>query len=338
MGKADAYQSDYLDDNFRFADQINGALFQGRQMVKPEELEPVETQMFYLGKEAGARKQIQVIADKARMWKGRLLHVLAVENQTFVDYHMVLRNMLLESLSYRKQWKQKQREHERAGDLGTDRDAFLSGISREERFVPVITLVVYCGTEHLWDGARCLYDLLDIEDEMKAYITNYRLNLYDCHEHDTFEEYHTGLRQLFEVVRYAKDKERLGKVIEENRESYSCMDGETRELVEVVAGIKIPEEYISTAEGGIGSMEEGVRRYNVCKAWEDQRLDGIKEGREEGIRHHLTKLVCRKLQKNKSAAVIAEELEEELSEVEKVVEAQKKVGNYNIEEICKAMG
>lgn len=25
MGKADAYQSDYLEDNFRFADQINRA-------------------------------------------------------------------------------------------------------------------------------------------------------------------------------------------------------------------------------------------------------------------------------------------------------------------------
>jgi len=35
MGKRDEYQYDYLDDNVRFADQINGALFKGRQVVKP---------------------------------------------------------------------------------------------------------------------------------------------------------------------------------------------------------------------------------------------------------------------------------------------------------------
>ncbi len=313
MGKADAYQSDYLDDNFRFADQINGALFQGRQVVKPEELEPVETQMFYLGKESAARREVQAVADKARMWKGRLFHILAVENQTYVDYRMVLRNMLTESLSYYKQWKQKKRMHEREGDLGSNQDAFLSGIGRDERFIPVITLVVYCGTEHPWDGARCLHDLLDIDDETKEYVTNYKINLYDCHEHDTFDEYHTGLRQLFEMVRYAKDKEQLGRVIEEK---------------------------------GAGAMENGVKRYNVCKAWEDQRLDGIeegrkegrKEGREEGMRQYLVKLVCKKLQKNKSAVVIAEELEEDLSEVEKVLEAQRKVSSYDIVQICKAMG
>ena len=45
MGKKDEYQFDYLDDNRRFADQINGALFNGRQIVKPDELEPDEPQI-----------------------------------------------------------------------------------------------------------------------------------------------------------------------------------------------------------------------------------------------------------------------------------------------------
>lgn len=107
MGKTDEYQYDYLDDNDRFADQINGALFQGRQVVKPADLEPVDTQAVYLGKEAGLRKNFHTIVDKARMWKGRMFHIVAVENQTYVDYHMVLRNMLSESLGYHKQWKQK---------------------------------------------------------------------------------------------------------------------------------------------------------------------------------------------------------------------------------------
>ena len=78
---------------------------------------------------------------------------------------------------------------------------------------------------------------------MKDFVTNYKLNLYDCHEHDTFDEYHTGLRQLFEVVRYSQDKKKLKEIVEKNREAYSRIDSETRDLLEVVAKVRIKEEY-----------------------------------------------------------------------------------------------
>ena len=106
MGKKDEYQFDYLDDNSRFADQINGALFHGRQIVKPEELEPDESQMATTGAETGTGS-MKTVVDKVRIWKGKKLHILVVENQNYVDYQMVLRNMLSESIGYRKQWKRK---------------------------------------------------------------------------------------------------------------------------------------------------------------------------------------------------------------------------------------
>ena len=273
MGKKDEYQYDYLDDYERFADQVNGALFGGRQIVKPNELEPADTQSVYLGKEAGKRENFGAIADKTRTWRGRKIHIIALQNQSYADYRMVLRNMLSESIGYHRQWKMKQAAHRKAKDLKTGTDAFLSGITKEEKFTPIITLVVYCGTEHPWNGARCLYDLLDIDDEMKAFVTNYKLNLYDCHEHDTFDEYHTGLRQLFEVIRYNKDKEQLKRVIEKNKDAYSSIDSETRELLDVMANVKIPEED--------KTMESGKERYNMCKAFEDYRLEGKEEGRLE---------------------------------------------------------
>ena len=127
-----------------------------------------------------------------------------------------------------------------------------------------------------WDGARCLHDLLDIDEEIKEYVTNYRLNLYDCHEHDTFDEYKTGLRQVFETVRYAKDKVKLREVMEGNREAYSRIDSDTRNMLEVVANIKIPEN--------CKVLEEGKERFNMCKAFEDMRQEGFDEGIEKGIR------------------------------------------------------
>lgn len=274
MGKKDAYQFDYLDDNGRFADQINGALFNGRQIVKPEELEPDEAQTVTTGAETGTGS-MKTVVDKVRIWKGKKLHILAIENQNYVDYQMVLRNMLSESIGYRKQWKRKRRLHEGAHDL-KHRDEYLSGMKKGEKFAPIITLVVYFGTGGPWDGARCLYDLLEIEDELKNYVTNYRMNLYDCHEHDTFGEYKTGLRQVFEAVRYAEDKKKLKQVMEENREAYSRIDRDTRNMLEVVANIKIPER--------CRVMEEGKERYDMCKAFEDMRQEGYEEGMERGIR------------------------------------------------------
>ena len=341
MGRADEYQFDYLDDNRRFADQVNGALFQGRQVVKPDELEPADMQLVYRGKEDGKRESYKTVVDKIRTWRGKVIHILAIENQTYVDYHMVLRNMLTECLSYQKQWKEKRAVHMEAKDLRFGTDAFFSGMKKEEKFMPVITLVVYCGMEHPWDGAGCLHELLEIDEELKAFVTNYKLNLYDCHEHDTFDEYHTGLRQLFEVVRYGRDKEKLQQIMEQNKETYSRLDQDTRELLEVVAKIRIKEEETV--------MENGEKKYDMCKAFVDMKLEGIeegrqegreegrKEGRKEGSRERLVNTICIKLRKNKQPQIIAEELEEELSEIEKVIAAQKKVGSYDVEQICMAM-
>ena len=162
----------------------------------------------------------------------------------------------------------------------------------------------------------------------------YKLNLYDCHEHDTFHEFHSGLRQLFEVVRYGKDKEKLREIMEENREAYSRMDSDTRQLLEVVAKVRVKEEYTV--------MENGEKKYDLCKAFVDMKLEGIMEGKKEGRlegkaeerQEHLIRTVCIKLRKNKPAATIADELEEELSAVERVIEAQRKAGCYDVERIC----
>ena len=77
--------------------------------------------------------------------------------------------------------------------------------------------------------------------------------------------------------------------------------------------------------------------FNVCKAWEDWRLEGKEEGKAEGKIEYLVQAVCKKLQKNKQAAVIADELEEELAEIEKVIEVQKKIGSYDVGRICEAL-
>ena len=61
-----------------------------------------------------------------------------------------------------------QKEHKARKDLKTDAE-FLGGFSKDDRIPAVISLVIYYGKEP-WDGARDVYELLDLGDipeEMK---------------------------------------------------------------------------------------------------------------------------------------------------------------------------
>ena len=43
MGQKDLYQSDFYEDKHRFADVFNGVFFEGKEVVKPEELEACDS-------------------------------------------------------------------------------------------------------------------------------------------------------------------------------------------------------------------------------------------------------------------------------------------------------
>ena len=287
MGTKDVCQSNYLDDPVRFADQVNGALFGGRQVVMARELEETDPVAVYQRQEGSGRKNYRVMADKTYIWKEKLIRIITVENQNYVDYRMVLRNMLSESIGYHKQWRRLRAQHEQRGDLTGSTDEYLSGMKKDEKFFPIITLVVYFGTEHTWDGAKSLYELLYLDDEMKPYVSDYKLNLYDCMAHESFAEYRTGLRQVFETVRYGKDKKKLKKIMEESAEAYSSIDSATREMIEVMANVKITEEYGHTVH------ENGVeeRRYDMCQAILDMIEDGRMEGKIQGMIDAITELL-----------------------------------------------
>ena len=127
------------------------------------------------------------------------------------------------------------------------------------------------------------------------------------------------------MVRYGRDKEQMKRIIEENREAYNNIDSRTREVLEVVAKVKIPEE--------CKVVKNGETRFEMCKAFEDYQL----KKKLEGMQERLIQMVCKKLMKNKPAMTIADELEEDLSEVERIIEAQKRVGSYDAAQICGAL-
>ena len=83
MGKPDVYESDYLENAEIFADLINGVLYQGEQVVKPQALKEQDGELRSI-QSGGVKKTVR---DKVRLWNGNtILAIFAVENQTKVDY------------------------------------------------------------------------------------------------------------------------------------------------------------------------------------------------------------------------------------------------------------
>ena len=83
-----------------------------------------------------------------------------------------------------------------------------------------------------------------------------------------FTGFRTSIRQLFEVLQNAYDKEKMQEVLQ-NDEKFSKVDRETVEAINLFAGTDID----------IDEKEEVIDR---CKAWEEQKNEGRELGREEG--------------------------------------------------------
>ena len=101
MGKKDISQSNFFDNKERFADLFNGILFGGRQVIHASELEDTDSVMV-LDREDHSHK---IIADKVRKWHGSYISILIQENQSYIDYGMVIRVMKEEAACYDRQRK-----------------------------------------------------------------------------------------------------------------------------------------------------------------------------------------------------------------------------------------
>lgn len=318
MGKRDIQEMNYLEDDRRFADLINGSIFQGRQVVKAADLQEANKELLFPWSKKGNRVVRDVVK---KFYRDMLICILTVENQTNIDYHMVLRTFLGDALEYHRQWSENAREHRRKGDLRGDE--FLSGMKKGERFHPVLTVIVYYGAAK-WDAPTSLHELLDFggyEKEIKALIPDYRIHVFDYHDYDSFDVFETELKQVFSFLKCAQDKAQLKKLLAEHREEYYNVDKETGAFIAAITNSKKLMEFERTETGGI----------DMCKALDDIWLEGKEEGweegreegKEEGELSKLISLIMKKYHKGKSIETIADEVEESIETVRPIFELVK---------------
>ena len=269
MGEMDLKHSEYFESNIRFADAYNGILFGGEQVIKPEELEESDSVFVQLFEKEKGKK---IVADKVKTWRGQHLAIIPLETQTYIDYRMVLRVMQEEISAYEKQRK-KFLDNMRLKGEKLENDEFVCEMKKEWKFTPVVPLVIYLG-KNKWDAASTLYELIDIEDILKPFINNYRLNLYDYHNETDFSKFKTENKYLFKLLYYSDDKEKIKQILNDvyNDDNLSIY----------VDKILLNTIGVSFNLESIIEIKNGKERVKLIKAIEDMINEGNAEGMDIG--------------------------------------------------------
>lgn len=280
MGKENNMLCDYLDDRERFADLFNGSFFNGRQVVKPDDL--VESSGIYTGKKASGNDTFYRARDLKKQLKNGigLKVVLAVEAQNYIDYSMPWRIMDYDAHEYESQLRRIRQRNRLAGRY-KGRGEFLGKVKKTDLLAPVYTLCLYNGAEN-WDGPRTLRDMMNFGKDRELWedwFADYPVRLVCMNEWKDCNLFRTPLRELFRMLPYRRDKAGLFGLLEQYPE-YSKLDKDTADILGQLMGV---DNFVKNME-----KYKEEETYNMCQAlrelMEDSRNEGLKTGLRLGKR------------------------------------------------------
>lgn len=179
MGTKDTTQKRLEDFEDIFADISNVLLYDGEDVIKENELETATAKDTYT-----VEQQIhEVERDVAKRWRHHSLHIslIGLENQTDPDYKMPLRVICYDGASYRAQLN--------AED--------------PKKTYPVITLVLYMGTEKHWTAPKQLTDCFKYDERLSKFISNYKINVVELAwlSDEQIMKFKTEFRNFVELLR-----------------------------------------------------------------------------------------------------------------------------------------
>ena len=315
MGKADTVTKKYLRQSSVFADIFNFYLYEGQQVIHPgqlRELDPAEISMPYGADRKGepVQRYRDLFKALSAMEDRRAAYLLlGIESQDEVHYAAPVRNLLYDALQYARQVEETARNHREQKDYrGRDRGEFLSGFYREDKLLPVITLVVFFSPKE-WDGPRSLREMMAAEDAaIRSMLPDYRIHLVSPAELSKadFGKFHTSLGDVLEFIKYSMDKDKL----------VEWLEGEKQDLVLGQKEVEVLNACVN-ADLRIQPEEEGVK---MCKAIQDWKAEWQREMApilKEQLRGEVTKQVTEQVTKQVTEQVtkqVTEQITEQVTE------------------------
>ena len=259
-------------DNEHFADLFNATVFNGKQVLKPDKLTEMDTDVSATIHSKSYNESITRNREVVKkMSDGVEFNILGLEIQDKTHYAMPLRTMTYDALGYIKEYNDIKKHHKLNKDSFSSHEEFLSGINKSDRFHPIITLVLYYG-ESLWDGPTCLSDMMiSMPDNIKAYFSDYKLNLVQILDSDKYTFYNEDVRDVFNIIRniYNDDFDSIYREYESRN-----VDIDVMELICNITSVpKLMDLCTDTEQGGTVNMCEAMKRFQAeCES------KGMKEG------------------------------------------------------------
>ena len=257
----------FLSNDVSFASFINAVVFEGEQLIHPENLVYYENDTAFIIndlKRAEDKKRRRDIVVKSDI--NGIYCILGVGHQSSVDQAMVVRCAIYEMLEYLKQLENKE----------------------YKRLVPQIMVAFYTGPKK-WNVPVKLSDYFEIPEELKKYFNDWKIILVDVKEMDTSKISDEQTRYFIEAIQAMykgsyEDLKRLKRMKNENFLYAAIITGSIDQVENVLEG-----DEIDMCEG-MERMAEGFRKEGEVRGVIRGRSEGKLEEKQNTL---LTLLTCK---------------------------------------------
>ncbi len=272
MGQTDITEKILEDYNDVFADIINGLIFNGEQRILPESLENTQVHSQYKAEDG---KVHELERDVAKYWKDKKveLAICGIENQSIVEKNMPFRIIGYDGASYRSQLLEERKE-----------------------ILPVMTIVLYFGTNRHWYGKKNIKGLMKIPEELNDYINDYEMKVFEIAwlTEAEIDRFHSDFKI---VANFFVQKRKNKNYIPDDPTEIRHVD-EVLKLLQVMTG---DERYLT-----IFQEKKGVR--SMCDVAERLEKMGIEKGLKQGIGEGIKQGIEQGIELGKTAGIHAEKV------------------------------
>ena len=278
MGQTDLSSNSLISHPDVFADIINAAVYGGRQVLDGTDLRP------YYGNESAVKGDSRLrglYRDTCMedMRNGVRYAIWGIENQYVPDYTVPFKVMGYDYAAYNRQIEEYTAQNIKSGDR-----AYVNVLHSTQKLKPVITIVLYYGTE---DIPGSIQDMLDMPEDAAVirYIQNYRLNIIRLRKltKEQADSFRSDFACIAKFLQKSYNKKEQMKMLMENRQRLL----HTRDTLYTLASITNDKRYLQIGEM---SKEEGLAVCEVADAFVKMGIEqGIEKGIEQGIEQGIEK-------------------------------------------------
>ena len=164
---------------------------------------------------------------------------------------------------------------------------YLSKMGRKDHLTPIVTIVLYHGTEP-WDAPKKLSEMMELEEIdpiLKQMVQEYQIYVFSLEELQE-EYFQTNLRELIGLMKRRSSKTEIQEYCRKHADRISRMDVATYDMICVMLNLKElqdkKEKYLKNGKGSIDmckAMEEWAEELR-----EEGKSVGMKEGMKEGMK------------------------------------------------------